>query len=297
MTDRGASGSVRLRPPGIDAGLLARRAQLRAILGGMGRTLVAYSGGVDSAYLLFEANLVLGDRAAGVIGRSPSLPAAELDGALALAVSRGIPVRVVETREMERTAYRANGPDRCYHCKAELFERLGAIAADEGWDSLAYGALVDDLGDVRPGMAAAERYRVRAPLLEAELGKLDVRILARGGGLPVWDKPQSACLASRIPHGSEVTPEKLSQVERGEAWLRAAFGLRVVRLRHDGDRARIEVSPADIARLSASESKTTIYLELNKLGFSQIEIDPSGYRRADPHPTEDSEVMADAETR
>ena len=295
--DREGSGSIRLRAPGIDPGLLERRARLRAILGEMGRTLVAYSGGVDSAYLLSEAKHVLGDRAVGVIGRSPSLPAAELDGALALAASRGIPVRVVETHEMERAAYRANGPDRCYHCKAELFERLGAIASDEGWDSVAYGALVDDLGDVRPGMAAAERYRVRAPLLEAELGKLDVRILAREGALPVWDKPQSACLASRIPHGSAVSPEKLLQVERGEAWLRAAFGLRVVRLRHEGDRARIEVLSADVARMSAPESKTTIYLELNKLGFSQIEIDPNGYRRPDPHPKEDPETMADAEAR
>ncbi len=270
---------------------------MRSILGEMGRTLVAYSGGVDSAYLLYEANHVLGDRAVGVIGKSPSLPAAELDGALALAANRGIPVRVVETREMERAAYQANGPDRCYHCKAELFERLGAIAADEGWDSVAYGALVDDLGDVRPGMAAAERYRIRAPLIEAGLGKLDVRILARQAALPVWDKPQSACLASRVPHGSEVTPEKLERIERGEGWLRATLGLRVVRLRYDGVKARIEVLPSEVARISAPAVRSTIYLELNKLGFGQIEIDPNGYRRADPTPLDDPEVLADAEAR
>ena len=232
---------IRLRAPGVDPALAAKRSRLGCILAEMGRTLVAYSGGVDSAYLLAEASRALGPRALGVIAKSPSLPAAELEAAVALAASRGIGVRVIETREMEREEYRANGPDRCYHCKAELFDRLAAIAAEEGWASIAYGALTDDLGDVRPGMAAADRFRVRAPLLEVGLGKLEVRLLAHELGLRVWDKPQSACLASRIPHGSPVTEVKLRQVERGEAWLREAFGLRVVRLRHEGTRARIEV--------------------------------------------------------
>jgi uncharacterized protein len=258
---------------------------LRDLLADMGATLVAYSGGVDSAYLLAEAFEVLGDRALGVIGQSPSLPESELRGALALAASRGLPVRVIETREMEREAYRANGPDRCYHCKAELFERLEAVAAAEGWRTLAYGAVVDDLSDVRPGMAAAERRRVRAPLLEAGLCKLEVRALAREAGLAAWDKPQSPCLASRIPHGSAVSAAKLAQVERGEAWLRGTFGLRVVRLRHEGERARVEVLPGDIARLGEAGALSTIQLELNKLGFSQVEIDPRGYRRSDPLPT------------
>ena len=276
--------SIGLGGPGIDPGVLEKRERLTALLGQMGRTLVAYSGGVDSTFLLAEAHRVLGPRAQGVIAKSPSLPAAELSQALDVAAERGIPVRIVETREMDRAAYRANGPDRCFHCKAELFEVLERIAADESWDSLAYGALIDDLGDVRPGMAAAERFRVRAPLIEAGLGKLDVRVLARKSGLKVWDKPQSACLASRIPHGTHVTEENLAQVERGEAWLREAFGLKVVRLRHEGRTARIEVLPGEIPRLGRPEAMLLIKNQLAEIGFEEIQIDPRGYRRPDPHP-------------
>jgi len=286
---------IRLRAPGVEPALAAKRSRLGDILAEMGRTLVAYSGGVDSAYLLAEASRALGPRALGVIAKSPSLPAAELEAAVTLAASRGIGVRVIETREMEREEYRANGPDRCYHCKAELFERLAAIAAEEGWASIAYGALTDDLGDVRPGMAAADRFRVRAPLLEAGLGKLEVRLLAHELGLRVWDKPQSACLASRIPHGSRVTEMKLSQVERGEAWLREAFDLRVVRLRHEGTRARIEVLAEDIDRLSKGEAFSSISLTLNSLGFDTVNIDPRGYRRPDPQPKIIAEEGADGE--
>lgn len=279
------------------AELERKRSTLREILRGMGKTLVAYSGGVDSAYLLAEAALALGQRAQGVIGRSPSLAEAELAGALEVASSRGLSVRVIETHEMDRDAYRRNGPDRCYHCKAELFERLSGIASAEGWDSLAYGAVTDDLGDVRPGMSAAERHRVRAPLLEAGLGKLEVRTLAREMDLGVWDKPQSPCLASRIPHGSEVTRTKLSQVERGEAWLKEAFGLRVVRLRHEGERARIEVRPNAVARLLEPTALSSISLQLKELGFSQVEVDPRGYRRPDPNPADPMEEPFDAESR
>jgi pyridinium-3,5-biscarboxylic acid mononucleotide sulfurtransferase len=283
------SGSPRearlaLHGPGIDPALQAKRGLLTSILGGMGRTVVAFSGGVDSAVLLVEARRVLGDRAEGAIADSPSLPREELEDALTLAGAHGIPVRVVETREMDREAYVANGTDRCFHCKAELFGLLGAIAASEGWDSVAYGAVTDDLGDVRPGMAAADRFRVRAPLLEAGLGKLEIRLLARSLGLPVWDKPQSACLASRIPHGTPVTRAYLDQVERGEAWLRKAFGLRVVRLRHEGARARIEVGPGEIAQISTDSAIGRIRQQLGTLGFQDVWIDPAGYRRPDPNP-------------
>jgi len=274
-----------LRGPGIDPQLQTKRDRLGAILGSLGQTVVAYSGGVDSAFLLVEAKRVLGDRAEGAIADSPSLPRSELDQAIALAEERGIRVRIIETQEMERDAYVANGPDRCYHCKAELFGCLEAMAETEGWATIAYGAVTDDLGDVRPGMRAADRYQVRAPLLEAGLGKLEVRVLARSLGLPVWDKPQSACLASRIPHGSPVTREKLRQVEQGEAWLRGAFGLRVVRLRHEGDRARIEVGLGEIARISTDAAISRIRQQLGALGFQDVWIDPAGYRRADPSPS------------
>ena len=267
----------------------AKRDRLEGILRGMDRTLVAYSGGVDSSYLLVEAHRLLGDRICGVIADSPSLPRHELREALSLAEGRGLPVRVVRTDEMSREAYRANGPDRCYHCKTELFERLTRLALEEGWATLAYGAVTDDLGDVRPGMSAAERFRVRAPLLEAGLSKLEVRSLARGMGLRVWDKPQSACLASRIPHGSEVTPGKLSQVEAGEALLRERFGLRVLRLRHEGSRARIEVSPDELGRVSTPASVEVIRMTLNSLGFELVEIDPRGYARPDPLPPHGTE--------
>ncbi len=262
----------------------AKRVRLEEILRGLGRVLVAYSGGVDSAVLLAEAHRVLGDGACGVIARSPSMPEAELDQALALAAERGIPARVIRTDEMERAEYRANRPDRCFHCKTELFEKLESLAREESWGAIAYGAVTDDLGDVRPGMAAAERHRICAPLLEAGLSKVEIRMLARRLGLRVWDKPQSACLASRIPHGSEVTVEKLKQVELGEAALREKLGLRIVRLRHEGTRARIEVDPADVARIQGAHEKEAIFAITRGLGFTEVEIDPRGYRRADPLP-------------
>ncbi len=271
------------------SGLAEKRARLEEILRGLGRVLVAYSGGVDSSTLLAEAHRLLGHGVCGVIAKSPSLAEAELQGALSLAAEHGIPVRVIQTQEMRRSAYRANGPDRCYHCKVELFEQLERLAGSEAWDALAYGAVTDDLGDVRPGMAAAERLRIRAPLLEAGFSKIEARLLARRLGLKVWDKPQSACLASRIPHGSVVTEGKLRQVELGEAALRERFGLRVLRLRHEGRRARIEADPAELGRLQEPAIKEAILAILGRLGFSEIEIDPRGYRRADPVPGKDQE--------
>jgi len=261
-----------------------KRARLEEILRGLGRVLIAYSGGVDSAVLLAESHRVLGDRACGVIAQSPSLPETELLDALSLAREGGFPARVIRTEEMEREAYRANRPDRCYHCKTELFEKLEALAREESWDSIAYGAVTDDLGDVRPGMTAADRHRVRAPLLEAGFSKVEIRMLARRLGLRVWDKPQSACLASRIPHGSEVTSEKLKQIELGEAALRETLGLRVLRLRHEGRKARIEVDPREVARIQEPAQKDAILAIVRELGFDELEIDPKGYRRADPLP-------------
>lgn len=278
-------------PSGGAPGLEEKRERLAGILLGLGRTLVAYSGGVDSTVLLWEAHRVLRHRACGVIADSPSLPRAELEAALALAGRAGIPVRVVPTRELERAGYRENGPDRCYHCKVELFETLGSMAAQEGWDALAYGAVTDDLGDDRPGMSAAEERRVRAPLLEAGWSKVEVRALARRLGLPTWDKPQSACLASRIPHGTEVTPERLLQVERAEAGLREALGVRVLRVRHEGGRARIEVAGEDVGRISEARTLARIRLFLSTLGFGEVTVDPLGYRRADPLPGPEQEAI------
>lgn len=278
------SGLADLRLQGGHRALDAKRAALAAIFGGMGRTLVAYSGGVDSTVLLVEAKAALGEAAVGVIARSPSLPAAELDLALRAAAEVGAAVRVVETRELARPRYRANAGDRCYHCKAELFERLAEIAGREGFASLAYGAVTDDLGDVRPGMDAARDFRVRAPLLEAGLSKLEVRLLARRRGLRVWDKPQAACLASRIPVGSEVTEAKLRQIEGAEEWIRAEFKVRILRVRHVGDTARIEVGPDEVPLMNGAQALRKLENGLQIYGFSRVEVDPRGYRRADPIP-------------
>jgi uncharacterized protein len=293
MTRSGASVSLvsGAGPGGGVPGLEEKRERLARILLGLGRTLVAYSGGVDSTVLLWEAHRVLGGRARGVIADSPSLARAELESALALANRAGIPVSVVPTHELERAAYRENGPDRCYHCKMELFETLGRLATHEGWDAVAYGAVTDDLGDVRPGMSAARKRRVRAPLLEAGWSKVEVRALARRLGLPTWDKPQAACLASRIPHGTEVTPERLLQVERAEDGLRAALGLRVLRVRHEGEGARIEVAREDIARVSEARTFARICLFLSTLGFHEVTVDPRGYLRADPLPDPEQEAI------
>ncbi len=280
--------AIHLAPAASKELLAEKRSRLEGVLRGLGRTLVAYSGGVDSAYLLAEAHRVLGDQALGIIAQSPSLPASELEGALALAAEHRLPVRVVETNEMEREGYRQNNPDRCYYCKTELFEHLVALAGAEGWRAIAYGAVTDDLGDDRPGMGAARELEISAPLLEAGLAKLEVRALAYQMGLRVWDKPQSACLASRIPHGMEVTVDKLRQVESAEAWLRQKFGLRVVRVRHFGQRARVETETADIERLQAALPE--LRSGLMTWGFETVEIDPAGYRRPDPLPAVNTEV-------
>ncbi|HEV8129554.1 MAG TPA: ATP-dependent sacrificial sulfur transferase LarE [Candidatus Eisenbacteria bacterium] len=273
-----------------------KRAKLHEILATMGRTLVAYSGGVDSAVLLVEAHDVLGDDAVvGVIAKSASLPEDELRLALETAALAGAPARVVETNELARAAYRANAGDRCYHCKAELFERLGELARDEGFETLAYGAVTDDLGEIRPGMAAAAEFRVRAPLIEAGLSKLEVRSLARRRSLLVWDKPQSACLASRIPVGSEVTEAKLLQVAAAERWIRANFRVRVLRVRHGGETARIEVAPEEVPVLTDEGALGALRQGLREFGFSEVEVDRRGYRRPDPIPQ--SEEEADGERR
>jgi uncharacterized protein len=275
--------------------LTAKERRLVELLREPARLLVAYSGGVDSAFLLAAAHRALGDAALGVIAKSPSLPTSELEGALESARRHGIPVRVIETREMERAEYRANGPDRCFHCKTELFEQMTALAKSEGWPSLAYGAVTDDLGDDRPGMAAALAHGIRAPLIEAGLSKLEVRSLSRQMGLRVWDKPQSACLASRIPHGSVVTAEKLRQVEEAELWIRERYGVRILRVRHEGATARLETEQADIPRLTASIE--ALRRELARWGFFDVEVDPRGYRRQDPLPVEKMEVTPHVQRR
>ncbi len=245
-----------------------RWADLRSQLGGLDGLLVAFSGGVDSAVLLQAAVVVLGVRAVGVIADSPSLPRAELNQARELAVAMGARLRVVRTQELEQEGYLANDGDRCFHCKNALFEAMVRVGQEEGIAHLAFGEIVEDRLDDRPGARAATRWQVLAPLSGAGLGKEDVRRRARELGLEVWDKPASACLASRIPVGTRVTADLLAQVERAEAGLRE-LGLRELRVRHKGTQARLELGEEDWKRGRGMQSQ--IEARLASSGFERVE--------------------------
>jgi uncharacterized protein len=254
-----------------------------------GSCLVAYSGGVDSVFLARVAHDVLGDKSLAVIADSLSLPRRELADALQLGERFGFPVRVVKTAEFNNAEYLANPANRCYFCKHELFEELEPLAKAEKFAVICYGENASDIGDFRPGAKAAAEFQVRAPLKEAGLTKADIRELSAQLGLPTADKPQMACLSSRIPYGEPVTPEKLRMIEDGEYVLRD-LGFYDVRVRHhelNGKQtlARIEVGPRELAKFLVDGISTRIADELKKVGYNHVTLDLQGYRRGSTNET------------
>ena len=257
--------------------LSAKSQQLQACLHSLGRVLVAYSGGVDSAFLAWAAHHELGDNMIAVLADSPSLARSQMQDAVAFAQEQSIPLEIIQTAEMERPEYQKNDGARCFHCKDELFTVMEEFRARRGFDVIAYGVNADDQGDYRPGQLAARQHGVAAPLLEAGLTKQHIRDLAREAGLRIWDKPASACLSSRIEYGRPVTAEALQRVEQGEDTLRQ-MGFRQFRVRHHGDIVRIEIAPEELPRALSPEMAAAFARIFKALGFTYVTLDLEGFR-------------------
>ena len=251
--------------------------RLHDILAGYQSVLIAFSGGVDSAYLAIAASAALGDRALAITADSPSYPDTHRQLALSIASDFGFAHEMIHTAELDRPEYRANPANRCYYCKDELYGSLRALATERGLAVVVDGNNADDRGDYRPGRQAAREHGVRSPLDEADLTKDDIRALARDAGLESWDEPASACLSSRIPYGSEVSNDVLRQIEQAEAAVRE-MGFRVFRVRHHDTVARLEIARSEMARALDPEISTRLTAALKALGYQYVSLDLQGYR-------------------
>jgi uncharacterized protein len=243
----------------------------------LGSIMVAYSGGVDSAFLAATSHKVLGDRTLAVLADSPSLARRDMEQARLFAETQGIPLRVIQTEELDKPEYQRNDANRCFHCKTELFESMKKLGAELGFSQIAYGMNADDRRDYRPGQRAAEQHEVLAPLAEVGLTKQEIRALAKEAGYTLWDRPAAPCLSSRVEYGRPVTREVLEQVERAEESLRQ-LGFREFRVRHHGELARVEIARPELPRALTIEMMDRISAEVRRAGFQYVTLDCTGFR-------------------